>query len=173
MQPIILIGYMGAGKTTVGKLLAEQLSCPFMDTDRMIEEQENRNIRTIFEQDGEEKFRDMETALLEKLLDHGLADVVLSVGGGLPIRERNRELLKKLGTVVYLTALRETIVERVAGSEERPLLQGQELSKKVEQMLEIRDPLYRMAASVSIKTDGKTAQEIAQEIERVWLQSMG
>ena len=84
MRPIILIGYMGAGKTTVGRLLAEQLSYSFLDTDGMIEAQERRSIRTIFEMDGEERFRDMETALLEKLLEENLEDVVLSVGGGLP-----------------------------------------------------------------------------------------
>ena len=166
MKPIILIGYMGAGKTTVGQLLADHLSLSFMDTDSRIEEQEKRSIRAIFAQDGEESFRDMETALLENLLEHKLSDVVLSVGGGLPIREKNRELLKELGTVVYLTAWKETIIERVAGSENRPLLQGQQLSEKVERMLKERDPLYRQAAAVLIKTDGKTVQEIVQEIEQ-------
>ncbi len=166
MRPIILIGYMGAGKTTVGRLLAEQLSYSFLDTDGMIEAQERRSIRTIFEMDGEERFRDMETALLEKLLEENLEDVVLSVGGGLPVRDKNRELLKKLGTVVYLSAQKETIVERVAGSEDRPLLQGQHMSEKVEQMLEIRDPLYRQAAFAVVKTDGRAVQQIAQEIEQ-------
>ena len=97
MRPIILIGYMGAGKTTVGRLLAEQLSYSFLDTDGMIEAQERRSIRTIFEMDGEERFRDMETALLEKLLEENLEDVVLSVGGGLPVRDKNRELLCSKG----------------------------------------------------------------------------
>ncbi len=126
-KPIILIGYMGAGKTTVGKLLAGQKGWVFIDTDAKIEEQEGRSISDIFAADGEEAFRDKET-------------------------------------VVFLFALKDTIVGRVKASADRPLLQGEDLSKKVEDMLLARDPVYRQAADFLIETDEKTAEEITEEI---------
>lgn len=164
MKPVILIGYMGAGKTTVGRLLAKQERLAFCDTDAMIEEQEKRTISEIFAADGEAAFRDMETALVKRLIDKGFSDTVLSVGGGLPVREENRQLLKKLGTVVYLMASKETIVERVADSDNRPLLKGENLSEKVERMLAERDPLYRQAAELLIDTNGKTVEILVKEI---------
>lgn len=164
MKPVILIGYMGAGKTTVGRLLAKQERLNFQDTDAMIEAQEKRTISDIFATDGETVFRDMETALIKRLIEEGLSDTVLSVGGGLPVREENRSLLKELGTVVYLLASKETIVKRVSGSNNRPLLKGENLSEKVERMLTERDPLYRQAAELLIDTDGKTVEMIVKEI---------
>ena len=164
MKPVILIGYMGAGKTTVGRQLAEQEGLRFCDTDAMIEEQEKRTISEIFASDGEAAFRDMETALIKKLIEEKLSDTVLSVGGGLPVREENRKLLQKLGTVVYLMASKETIVRRVADSDNRPLLKGDGLSKKVERMLSERDPLYRQAAELLIDTNGKTVEILVKEI---------
>lgn len=164
MRPVILIGYMGAGKTTVGKLLAKRQKLVFLDTDAMIEEQEGRTISTIFAEKGEESFRNMETALIQRLIDEQLSDAVLSVGGGLPVREENRVLLKKLGTVVYLTASKETIIKRVSGSDNRPLLKGENLDEKVERMLAVRGPLYEAAADVQIDTNGKTADELVNEI---------
>lgn len=163
-KPVILIGYMGAGKTTVGRLLSQQYGMAFFDTDTMIEEQEKRSISDIFAKDGEERFRDMETELLKRLKREGLSGAVLSVGGGLPLREENRRLLKELGTVFYLMAEKETIVERVSGSDDRPLLQGGELLAKVENMLAVRGPFYEQAADRRIATDGRTASEICAEI---------
>lgn len=164
MKPVILIGYMGAGKTTVGRQLAEQEELRFCDTDAMIEQQEERTISEIFAADGEAVFRDMETALIKKLIEEKLSDTVLSVGGGLPVREENRELLRRLGTVVYLMASKETIVKRVADSDNRPLLKGDNLAEKVERMLSERDPLYRQAAELLIDTDGRTVQMLVKEI---------
>lgn len=163
-RPVILIGYMGAGKTTVGRLLARQEQLGFFDTDAMLEEQEGRSIPDIFAADGEECFRDMETELLRRLLEQGFSEAVLSAGGGMPVREENRSLLRKLGVVVYLTASRDTIVERVSGSESRPLLQGEDLAGKVERMLAARGPLYENAADLTVSTDGRSARQIVTEI---------
>lgn len=167
MRPVILIGYMGSGKTTVGKCLAERKKIEFLDTDAMIEEQEGKTISDIFDQMGEESFRDMETALIQRLVEEQRSDVVLSVGGGLPVRKENRVLLKKLGTVIYLMASKETIIERVSGSENRPLLRDGSLDEKVEHMLKLRSPLYEEAADIRIDTNGKTADELADEITAV------
>lgn len=164
MRPIILIGYMGAGKTTVGKLLARQQDLAFYDTDAMIEAHEGRRISDIFADEGEECFRNMETSLIKELIEKKLSDAVLSVGGGLPVREENRRLLKELGIVIYLTASRETIIERVSGSEDRPLLQGENLSEKIERMLSVRGPLYEEAADILVNTDQKTSDELVKEI---------
>lgn len=164
MRPIILIGYMGAGKTTVGKLLAKQKEWSFQDTDAMIEKQEKRTVSDIFAADGETAFRDMETSLIKKMIAEGISDTVLSVGGGLPVREENRRLLKELGTVVYLQASKETIVKRVSDSDNRPLLRGENLSEKVERMLAERDPLYRQTAELLIDTDEKTVEILVKEI---------
>lgn len=163
-KPIILIGYMGAGKTTVGKLLAGQKGWVFIDTDAKIEEQEGRSISDIFATDGEDAFRDKETVLIRQFSKENLSQVIISVGGGLPLREENRRLLKEIGTVVYLFALKDTIVGRVKASTDRPLLQGEDLSKKVEDMFLARDPVYRQAADFLIETDEKTAEEITEEI---------
>lgn len=164
MRPIILIGYMGAGKTTVGKLLARQQGLSFYDTDAMIEKQQGCTISDIFRKKGEQVFRSMETALLRELVEKKMSDAVLSVGGGLPVREENRALLKELGTVVYLMADKETVIRRVQGSESRPLLAGEDLAGKVERMLAERDPLYRQAADAWIDTNSRTAEELAKEI---------
>lgn len=164
MKPIILVGYMGAGKSTVGKLLARQQKLSFYDTDAMIEKEQNRTISDIFAKEGEQAFRDMETALIRRLIAEGMTDAVLSVGGGLPVREENRMLLKELGTVVYLMADRDTVVKRVQGSNNRPLLQGENLAEKVERMLTERDPLYRAAADLLIDTNRKPIERLAKEI---------
>ncbi|MGN1171435.1 MAG: shikimate kinase, partial [Lachnospiraceae bacterium] len=108
MDNIILIGYMGCGKTTLGIRLSYHMRIPFLDTDKLIEKNENREISGIFAQDGEEAFREMETETLRTLLRDKTRKVI-STGGGLPLREENRRLLKELGTVVYLRAEPETV----------------------------------------------------------------
>ena len=106
---IILIGYMGCGKTTVGKSLARLESAIFLDTDERIEEKQGRTISEIFAQDSEKAFRDMETAYLKELLRLKREGMIVSTGGGMPVREENRQLLRELGYVVYLKASAEPI----------------------------------------------------------------
>ena len=165
MNHVILIGFMGCGKSSVGKMLARELSVPFVDTDAWIEEQNGRKISDIFRESGEEHFRELETRALEQLLeDEGRK--VIAVGGGLPMRPVNREYLKKLGTTVYLLAQPETLVARLQGDDTRPLLQGGELRQKILQLMSDREDIYQSAADIRISTDGKKICEITEEIRR-------
>ena len=119
MKNIFLMGFMGAGKTRIGKKLAKALECKFIDTDEWIEKEQSRNISDIIAEDGEKVFRDMETALLKRL-QNSEDKFVLSIGGGMPVREENRALLRNLGTVVYLKTSKEEIIRRVSGDTNRP-----------------------------------------------------
>lgn len=162
---IFLIGFMGSGKTTVGRALAGMLGVPFADTDEMIETRKGMPVSRIFEQFGEPCFRDLETQTLE-LLDQDGGDLVISVGGGLPVRSRNRELMRRIGRVVFLTASEETLIGRLSGSRNRPLLQGVDLRERIRSLSSARQEMYMDAADCLIATDGKTPEEIAREIIR-------
>lgn len=166
MRRIVLMGFMGAGKTTVGKCLSRRLSCKFLDTDEEIEREQNRKISEIFEKDGEEFFRKLETELLWKL-QNSKEPFVLSIGGGMPLREENRELLQKIGTVIYLKTSEEEIVKRVSGDESRPLLSGADLEKKVRRLMAERESIYVKTAGKEVLTDEKSPEEIAEEIENI------
>ena len=161
---IIIEGFMGSGKTTVSKLLADKLELELMDTDVAIEEAEGRSISEIFRMDGEEAFRQMETDLMETVVGDHWRDMVISLGGGLPLREENRKLLEQAGKVVYLKARSETIYERTKGSTTRPLLQTQDPLARIKEMLSERADKYDAAAELIVDTDGKTPQEIVDEI---------
>ncbi len=160
---IILIGYMGCGKTSVGERLAKRMSYLFLDTDQMLEEKEMDTINHIFSIYGEEYFRNRETELIQELLPK-VRQAVLSTGGGLPIREQNTILLKELGYVVYLKASIETTMKRLTGDTTRPLLQGDDSGKRIEQMLADRIPFYEKAADKVIDTDEKSIDEIVNVI---------
>lgn len=164
MENVILIGFMGCGKTTVGLRLSYRLRRTVIDTDKEIEREEKRSISDIFATEGEPYFRNLETACLRKLMDSA-ANQIISVGGGLPLREENRQLLQELGQVFYLCAAAETIYERVKDDMTRPLLQGADPRAKIETLLRERDPFYRAAADVVIEVDGKSFEEILCEIE--------
>lgn len=165
MNHVILIGFMGCGKSSVGKELALELDVPFIDTDAMIEKQTGRKISAIFRESGEAYFRDLETLVLKQLMDSG-GRKVIAVGGGLPVRPVNREYLKRLGTTVYLLARPETLVERLEGDDTRPLLQGGELRQKIKQLMNDREEIYLAAADIQVATDGKNIYEIVQEVKR-------
>ena len=164
MENVILIGFMGCGKTTVGLKLSYRLRRTITDTDKEIEREEKRTISDIFASDGEAYFRDRETACLKKLLEN-TAGQIISVGGGLPLREENRELLHELGQVFYLRARAETIYERVKSDTTRPLLQGDDPMAKIRTLLQERDEYYRAAADVIIDVDDKSVEQILNEIE--------
>ena len=159
---IILIGFMGCGKTTVGKKLAEQTGMPFLDTDDLIVQQEGCSVAEIFEKRGEPYFRDLETGVLRRLLEEKVS-CVLAVGGGLPVREENRTLMRRLGTVIYLTAETETLVRRLEKDTGRPLLKGgNSLRERIGQLMAQRGRIYRDAADREIATDGLTKEETAR-----------
>lgn len=164
MGNVILIGFMGCGKTTVGLRLSYRLRRTVIDTDKEIERDEKRTISTIFTTEGESFFRDLETSCLKKLIA-GTNNQIISVGGGLPVREENRRLLRELGQVFYLRARAETIYERLKGDTTRPLLQGEDPLTKIRTLLQERDPYYRETADVVITVDDKSFEEILREIE--------
>lgn len=160
---IILIGFMGSGKSSVGRLLSKKLNYEFLDTDEMIESLEDMTIQKIFQLHGEKFFRDLETKLLLSIKD-GLKRSVLSTGGGMPICETNRKLLKNMGQVVYLRTSQNTIIDRLSGDNTRPLLKEGNLKERVERLLNDRDPYYEEGADIIIDTDNKSIDEIVKEI---------
>ncbi|MCI8431098.1 MAG: shikimate kinase [Lachnospiraceae bacterium] len=165
MKNLILIGFMGAGKTTVGKLLAKEKDMCFVDTDERIVSEQKREIPDIFLKDGEEYFRDLETELLLRMQEDTY-HAVISVGGGMPVRKQNRELLRSLGCVVYLSASKQTILERVKNDGSRPMLNGGELEARVEQLMKDREALYRQTAHIDVRTDRRSVRQVLQIIEQ-------
>lgn len=161
---IVLIGFMGAGKTTLGEVLAKKLRVPFVDTDQLIEQEQQRAISCIFEEEGEAAFRKMETETLRKLSDG--KKCVISVGGGLPVQPQNHELLKQLGITVYLKAQKETLVKRLQGDTTRPLLQGGDLLEKIETLMNQREDVYEQVADLILQTDNKQLEEVLEELIR-------
>lgn len=164
---ILLVGYMGCGKTSVGKYLAKITGMTFADTDEMIEKQQGRSIREIFASEGEEAFRDMETRLLEELLETGREGMVIATGGGMPLREENRTLLKRLGSVYYLKAEPRTIYTRVKDDTTRPLLQCEDPFGRICEMISVRGPLYEEASHHTVLTGRGRLQELAQKIKAI------
>lgn len=165
MRNVILIGFMGSGKTTVGLKLSYRLRRTVIDTDKEIERDEKRSISDIFAADGEQYFRDKETAILKKLL-RTANNQIISVGGGLPLREENRKLLHELGQVFYLCASAETIYSRLRNDTSRPLLQGPDPQTKIRTLIGERDACYRDAADEIIIVDNKDFEQILREIEQ-------
>ncbi len=163
MKNIILTGFMGCGKTSVGIRLSYKMRRTLTDTDKKIERLYRMSVPEIFEKLGEEAFRDMETQCLERLLEEPEGQII-AVGGGLPMRERNRGLLKKLGRVVYLRVKPETVCIRLAADTQRPLLQGGDKEEKVRALMEKRASLYEDAADITIDVDEKTIDVIVNEI---------
>ncbi|ADL34588.1 shikimate 5-dehydrogenase/shikimate kinase [Butyrivibrio proteoclasticus B316] len=161
---IILEGFMGSGKTTVSEILADKLDLELLDTDAAIVEAEGRSISDIFETDGEESFRDMETALLETASSEHFREMVISLGGGLVLRKENRELLQELGKVVYLRTKPETVYERVRYDDSRPLLKTADPLSTIRKMQSDRGSIYELAADFIIDTDDLTPSEIADRI---------
>lgn len=164
---IFLIGYRGTGKTTVARVLAERLSWDWLDADAVLEAKHGRPITEIFAADGEAVFRDMETDVLADLCR--LSRHVIATGGGVVLREMDRERMRHAGRVVWLTANLDTICDRLqtdaaAGRSRPPLTIGGRA--EVEQLLHVREPLYRACAEFAVKTDGRAAEEIAEEIQR-------
>jgi len=159
---IYLVGPMGAGKSTIGRVLAAELHLGFRDSDKVIEDRTGADIPWIFDMEGEEGFRDRESAVLEELSQD--KDVVIATGGGIILRPRNREIMKASGYVCYLTASIEQLVERTARDKKRPLLQVENPRQKIIDLVSIRDPLYVETADFVINTDRRSPKLVAQEI---------
>ena len=159
---IFLIGFMGVGKSTVSDYLSKILASPQVEMDQVIVNKEHMSINKIFEEYGEEYFRNCETNLLIELQKKN--NQIVSCGGGVAMREINVREMKKNGRVVLLTVSPETILERVKDSDERPLLRGRKNTEYISELMEIRRPKYRAAADIIVDTDHKNVEEIAEEI---------
>jgi len=158
---LALIGFMGTGKTTVGRIVAEQLRFDFLDTDELIQSRANRTIADIFAKDGEPAFRTLERQVVEELSTR--KQTVISTGGGLPTNPENLARLKTFALVVCLWSSPEKIWERVRNQSHRPLLHDPDPQKKIRELLAVRAPFYRQA-DVLINTDQRSAREVAQQI---------
>lgn len=166
---LILIGFMGCGKTSVGILLSYRLRRTFLDTDKRIEKMQGRTISTIFAQEGEAAFRQMETDCLKSLLSETEGQI-FSTGGGTPVREENRTLLRQLGTVVYLKVSPDTVYERLKEDTKRPLLQTENPKVRIEELLTARQSYYEAAADVILEADDKSLGEVVEELAQLVLQ---
>lgn len=161
---IVLIGFMGSGKTTLGLKLSYLLRMPVEDTDKLIERQEGRSITQIFADDGEAYFRELETEMLRKCGNRKY-ERILSVGGGTPVNPVNRELLHKCGTVVYLRVAPETVYERLKNDTTRPLLQCEDPLEKIRELLAVRDAIYTECADIILDVDNRHSDELAEELQ--------
>ena len=159
---IFLIGFMGAGKSTISDYLKNALAMDVVEMDQCIVERQGMSISDIFETYGEEYFRELETNLLIEMQSQ--SNVVVSCGGGVPMRGRNVVEMKKNGRVVLLTAKPETILERVKDNHDRPLLENNKTVPFIADLMEKRRAKYEAAADIVIQTDGKSELEICEEL---------
>lgn len=164
-ENIVLIGFMGCGKTSVGIRLSYYLRRTFLDTDGQIEKSQDCSISKIFAEKGEAYFRDLETKQLELLVATADGEII-STGGGVPLRDENRRLLKQLGVVIYLKISPQVVYERLKNDTTRPLLQGEHPLEKIENMLKQRESFYRKSADVIINVDHLNIDEIVEKIAR-------
>ena len=159
---IVLIGFMGAGKSTISEFLKTAFAMDVIEMDQIIAEREGMSISDIFEVYGEQYFRDLETNLLIEMQSR--TNVVISCGGGTPMRECNVAEMKKNGRVVLLTAKPETILDRVKDSHDRPLIENNKTVPFIAELMEKRREKYEAAADIVIETDGKDELQICEEL---------
>ena len=162
MRNLILVGPMGAGKSTIGRLLAKELHLPFKDSDKEIEVRTGANIPWIFDKEGEPGFRDRETAMIVELCHEN--GIVLATGGGAVMRPENRQALRNGGRVVYLHASIEQQVARTSRDRNRPLLRNANPEKILRDLLALRDPLYREIADLVVETDERPPRMVVLDI---------
>ena len=163
---ITLIGYRGSGKSSVGRQLAQRLNCSCIDSDDVIEERAGRSIREIFEQDGEDEFRRLESEVLGQLTER--KNVIIAAGGGAILTRKNRDAVKGAGPVVWLQAdvntLTDRIMQDVSTADRRPNLTDQSVTDEIAGVLRERWPLYDDAASICIETEGQSVEQIVDAI---------
>ena len=159
---IVLIGFMGTGKSTIARELAKTHQMNIVEMDEEIVRRRGKSIADIFKEEGEEYFRDLETALLKELQTK--ENQVISCGGGAVLREENVRVMKKNGCVVLLTALPQTIYERVKNNTDRPILQGNMNVEYIASLMEKRREKYEKASDIVIATDGKNVSQICEEM---------
>ena len=160
---IFFVGLMGAGKTTIGKLLAKKLKKTFYDTDHEIEKKLGVKVSVIFELEGEEGFRKRETQMIDELTNK--KDIILATGGGAVLSEENRRLLKERGKVIYLNAKPQHLAKRMAFDKDRPLLQKGNILETLNNLYQERHPLYLGVSSFVVDTGQQKTQTIINKIE--------
>lgn len=153
---------MGAGKSTIGKMLSSRLGYTFFDTDHIIEDRTGADIPWIFDVEGESGFRDRESAVLEEILQE--SNSVIATGGGIIVREKNLKLLQNFSPVFYLSATVDQLVERTHKDKKRPLLQVDDPKSKIQELYAARDPLYRKVADHIVTTDSRGPKHVVQTI---------
>jgi shikimate kinase len=158
-----LVGLMGAGKTTVGRLLARRTGKTFYDSDHEVEARTGVRVATIFEIEGEQRFRDRETSAIRELAQ--LNDIVLATGGGAVLRPENRQVLRSYGTVIYLCAPIDDLLARTQHDKNRPLLQTADPRAKLEALYAERDPLYREVADLIVNTSHQNINQLVHDLE--------
>ena len=166
---VVLVGFMGSGKSSVGRELSRRFSAPFVDVDERIESASGSPIRDLFAREGEPAFREREKAALRDALS--VKGCVIATGGGAFSDVENRLLLRSYAPVVYLEATVETLLERLAGDLGRPLLRGEDREEVVRELLSRRVPGYR-TADVTVRTDGRTVEEVAGQVAD-WIDRTG
>jgi shikimate kinase len=159
---LFLVGPMGAGKTTIGRQLALALDKEFKDTDHEIVRRTGASIPLIFDIEGEEGFRKRERDVIDQLTRED--DIVLATGGGAVLGDQNRQCLRERGTVIYLYATIEQLLRRTARDKNRPLLQTADPKKRLEDIMAVRDPLYREVAHMVVYTDDRSIRSVIREI---------
>lgn len=167
-HPIILIGLMGCGKSTIGRELSKQTGMPLLDTDLVIEEQIGKSIPDIFAEFGEARFRALETALLRYLADRHASpehrNCIISTGGGIVLKPENRTILRSLGFVVWLNVDVPALLARTARANNRPLLQNADRAATLSSLLLRRRPLYEVTAHMRLNTTDTDIPTIVREI---------
>ena len=159
---VVLVGFMGTGKSSAGRLVAQKLGFQYIDTDQLVSQRAGTDIPHIFAEHGEAHFRDLEASALESLAH--LERCVVATGGGIVLRESNRSRLRELGFVVGLIASEAVIFDRVSRNTRRPLLQTDDPRATVREMLAAREPLYEAAAELTIDTSTRSSAEVADLI---------
>ena len=159
---VILVGPMGAGKSTIGRLLASDLRLEFKDTDKEIEERSGVDIPWIFDMEGEAGFRNRETAVLSELVK--LSQILLATGGGVILKPENRRMMSSNGRVVYLRASINEQVRRTSRDKKRPLLQNDDPRQVLTDLMAEREPLYLEVADYVVETDRRSPKSVAEEL---------
>jgi shikimate kinase len=162
-KPLILTGFMGSGKSSVGRILAERLGCPFIDLDAEIVSVAGCSINEIFAEEGEQVFRSRESECLDRVLTSGAA--VIATGGGAVISDRNRSAMRSRGVVVNLIASLPAVLDRLRGASDRPLLAGNNPADSLKALMDVREQFYA-DADIRIDTDGKSVEDVSAEILR-------
>lgn len=167
LSNVILVGPMGAGKTTIGRIVARELKRPFHDSDREVEARTGVAIPLIFDVEGEAGFRNREVKAIDELTS--LGRIVLATGGGAVLRQENRTRLRERGFVVYLRAPLEHLIARTRRDRNRPLLREQDPARTLARIVAEREPLYREVADLIVDTGNRTVKTVARDICRTYL----